>query len=183
MTQRLPSSGAYRITSSSRWRPPAGKFTPKGLFLVDKVLIDSSTLFDLQRAIKKPTAPWARNSLAHLLAYRRRFAMLTISGLTVFEMLEGLYRSGRTESTADFHQNVLPNHEVIHPDAQIEDKAAEIHAKLGLAGLSIDVPDTLIAATAIVHKLTLVNANTRHFARVEGSGFPLRLANWRDDIV
>jgi predicted nucleic acid-binding protein len=57
----------------------------------------------------------------------------------------------------------LPRYDLIHPDARIEDKAAEIHAKLRLAAQSIDLPDTLIAGTAVIHNLTLVNANTRHF--------------------
>lgn len=147
---------------------------------MDKALLDSSTLFDIQRAIKKPSAPWAQNTLVNLLAYLKHHPKLTVSGLTVFELLEGLYRGGDPQAIADFHQNVLPRYEVIHPDAQIEDKAAEIHAKLRLAGQSIDVPDTLIAATAIIHGLTLVNANTRHFPRVVAAGFPLQLENWRD---
>lgn len=62
----------------------------------------------------------------------------------------------------------------------VEDKAAEIHAKLRQVGLAIDVPDTIIAAMAIVRSLTLVNANTRHFPRVAGAGFPISLENWRD---
>jgi predicted nucleic acid-binding protein len=127
---------------------------------VDKALIDSSTLFDIQRAIKKPAAPWAKNTLGNLLAYRQHHPKLTISGLTVFELLEGLYRGGDPQAVGDFHQNLLPRYEVIHPDAQIEDKAAEIRAKLRLAGQSIDVPDTLIAATAIIHGLTLCPATT-----------------------
>lgn len=147
---------------------------------MDKALIDSSTLFDIQRALKKPGASWAQSSLGKLLAYRQHHQKLTISGLTVFELLEGLYRGGDPQAIADFHQNVLPSYEVIHPDTQIEDKAAEIHAKLRLSGQAIDVPDTLIAATAIIHGLTLVNANTRHFPRVVTAGFPLRIENWRD---
>ena len=45
---------------------------------------------------------------------------------------------------------------------------------------TIDVVDTFVAATAITHGLTLVNANTRHFPRVVSAGFPLVLANWRN---
>jgi tRNA(fMet)-specific endonuclease VapC len=150
---------------------------------MDKALLDSSTLFDITRALKGRKGVWATNTLGRLAEYERHFPRLTISGITVFELLEGLYRGNETEAIEEFHGKLLPGYEVIQPSIEIEDKAAEIHAKLGLAGLSIDVPDTLIAATAIVHDLTLVNANTRHFARVEDSGFPLRLANWRDDIV
>ena len=146
---------------------------------MDKGLIDSSTLFDIQRALKNPSAEWAQNSLGNLLAYLQRHQKLTISGITVFELLEGLYRGGDKKVISEFHTKLLPTYEVIQPSTEIEDKAAEIHAKLRLAGQSIDVPDTLIAATAIIHNLTLVNANTRHFARVAGAGFPLKTDNWR----
>ena len=147
---------------------------------MDKALIDSSTLFDISRALKGRISPWSATTLVWLVAYEQQFPQLTISGMTVFELIEGLYRGGDHAAIANFHRQLLPQYEVIHPDAQIEDKAAEIHAKLRQTGRGIDVPDTFIAATAIVHGLTLVNANTRHFPRVAAAGFPLKLQNWRD---
>jgi tRNA(fMet)-specific endonuclease VapC len=147
---------------------------------VDKALIDSSTLLDISRAMKGGRAPWATHTLGKLADYELQFPKLTISGVTVFELLEGLYRGGAAKAITEFHTKLLPGYEVIQPTTEIEDKAAEIHAKLRLAGQSIDVPDTLIAATAIVHGLTLVNANTRHFPRVAAAGFTLQLENWRD---
>ena len=145
-----------------------------------RVLLDSSTLFDLQRAVKRPGAPWAQTCLANLALYRKHHDKLTISGLTVFEYLEGLYLTGDSAAIAGFYQNLLPRYEVIQPTIEIEAKAAEIHATLRHTCQTIDAPDTLIAATAIVHDLPLVNANTRHFPRVTAAGFPLRLDNWRD---
>ncbi len=145
-----------------------------------KALIDSSTLFDISRAMKGRNASWATNTLRNLADYEQNFHQLTISGITVFELLEGLYRGGDANAAAAFRANLLPGYEVIQPDPEIEDKAAEIHAKLRLSGQAIDVPDTFIAATAIIHGLTLVNANTRHFPRVQAAGFPITLENWRD---
>jgi tRNA(fMet)-specific endonuclease VapC len=147
---------------------------------VDKALIDSSTLFDISRATKGRKDEWATNTVGKLANYELQFPKLTISGITVFELLEGMYRGGEARAIAEFHTKLLPRYEVIQPSIEIEDKAAEIHAKLRLAGQSIDVPDTLIAATAIIHSLTLVNANTRHFPRVAAAGFPLKFENWRD---
>jgi tRNA(fMet)-specific endonuclease VapC len=147
---------------------------------VNKALIDSSTLFDISRGTKRADVAWARNTLANLFAYRVHHSKLTISGLTLFEILEGLYRGDNPLAIAKFHENVLPGYEVIQPDAQIEERAAEIHAKLRQGNQAIGVPDTLIAATAIEHDLTLVNANTKHFPRIVAAGFPLKLENWRD---
>lgn len=147
---------------------------------MDKALIDSSTLFDISRAMKGIKGTWATHTLGKPADCELQFPKLTISGITVFELLEGLYRGGDAKAIAEFHTKLLPKYEVIQPSTEIEDKAAEIHANLRLARQSIDVPDTLIAATAIVHGLTLANANTRHFPRVVAAGFPLTIANWRD---
>jgi predicted nucleic acid-binding protein len=147
---------------------------------VDKCLVDSSTLFDISRALKGRKGPWATNTLGRLADYELRFPKLTISGITVFELLEGLHRGGDMDAVTEFRTKLLPRYEVIQPDTEIENRAAEIHAKLRQTGQAIDVADTFIAATAIINRLVLVNANTRHFPRVIAAGFPLNLENWRD---
>jgi tRNA(fMet)-specific endonuclease VapC len=43
-------------------------------------------------------------------------------------------------------------------------------------GRPVDDFDLLIGATAIVHELTLVTRNTRHFADMNG----IKLVNWID---
>lgn len=54
------------------------------------------------------------------------------------------------------------------------DEAAAEHADLTAQGLRIGPYDTLIAAIALVHNLTLVTHNTRECGRVPG----LRLEDW-----
>jgi tRNA(fMet)-specific endonuclease VapC len=49
-----------------------------------------------------------------------------------------------------------------------------VAASLEKVGTPIGQFDTLIAAQALSHKLTLVSNNTRHFSRVPG----LKLENW-----
>ena len=105
---------------------------------------------------------------------------LTLSTFTVFEHLDGLYRSGQATAAKDFSRMVLPKFEVIDTDHTIVALGAEINAALAKSGQSIGVVDCLIAATAISRNLTLVNSNTRHFPRVVAAGFPLTLENWRD---
>lgn len=144
-----------------------------------KALLDTSTLFDIRRAAKKRSATWAQNTLRHLLAYQAHYPILTISAFTAFELLDGLHRDGQANAIQDFHARVLPSFEVIYPDQDIVTLSAEINAALS-KGQSIGIVDTLIAATAISRKLTLVNANTKHFPRVQVAGFPLILENWRE---
>ena len=50
----------------------------------------------------------------------------------------------------------------------------EVRAELEARGEPIGDSDTRIAAIALVHDLTLVTGNVRHFERVPG----LRLVNW-----
>lgn len=60
------------------------------------------------------------------------------------------------------------------------DLAGEITSSLAATGDTIGVIDPLIAAVAVVNKLTLVTGNTQHFQRIVTLGYPLRLDNWRD---
>jgi predicted nucleic acid-binding protein len=80
---------------------------------------------------------------------------------------------------AKFLDQTLLQFDVIYPDKPILALAGEINATLALGGRSIGVVDCLIAATAITQKITLVNANTKHFARVVQAGYPLDVTNWR----
>ena len=54
------------------------------------------------------------------------------------------------------------------------ERYGELRADLRRAGQLIGPNDTMIAATALVHKLILVTHNTREFSRVPG----LRLEDW-----
>lgn len=160
-----------------KWRRQVGI---SAAFLVIKALLDSSSLFDISRANLKRNQPWAQNILRHEMAYKEHHQILTISGMTVFELLDGFYRRADQTAVAHFHKNLLPTYEVIRTDPQIEDKAAEINGRLVRAGMRIGIVDAFVAATAISHGLTLVNANTKHFQRVVDLGFPLTLTNWRE---
>jgi len=59
-----------------------------------------------------------------------------------------------------------------------DDRCAEVYARiradLEKRGLPIGPNDTLIAATAIARQATVVTANTREFARIDG----LRWEDW-----
>jgi tRNA(fMet)-specific endonuclease VapC len=147
---------------------------------VDKVLIDTSTFFDIRRAAKNPKATWAQYTIHRLLQYQAHHPKLTVSAFTGFEHLDGLHRQGKKAQANEFRAKVLPSLEVIYPDEATYALAAEIHAALPGTGKTIGLADTFIAATAITQKLALVNANTKHFSRIHVAGFPIILQNWRD---
>lgn len=59
-------------------------------------------------------------------------------------------------------------------DDAIAEKAGEVGASLLDQGLTVATPDLLIAATALVHNLTLVTHNTSDYANIPA----LPLADW-----
>lgn len=64
--------------------------------------------------------------------------------------------------------------EILNFDENSAKTYGEIRADLERKGTPIEPLDTLIAAQAIAHKLTLVSNNSREFGRIKR----LRLENW-----
>lgn len=64
---------------------------------------------------------------------------------------------------------------VLDFDSKAARKAAEIVGQLKTKRKSIDKPDLFIAATAIVHDLTLDTLNVKHFVDIEGLELLIKL--------
>ncbi len=67
----------------------------------------------------------------------------------------------------DFWNNMLKGFIVLDFDSSSARQAAKIVQQLKRKRKSIDKPDLFIAATAIVHGLTLDTANRAHFEHIE----------------
>ena len=63
-------------------------------------------------------------------------------------------------------ESELIRFEILPYNYEVAKTAAEIDAQLARNGQIISFSDTIIAATAIHHKLTLVTRNTEHFSRI-----------------
>ncbi len=99
-----------------------------------------------------------------------------ISCISYFEIKRGLFAVKATTKLKIFNK-FCQNHQIVLSDElAILEKAAEIHANLRLRGLPIQTEDILIAATAMIKKLTVVS-NDSDFLRVEG----LSLENWTQE--
>jgi predicted nucleic acid-binding protein len=59
-------------------------------------------------------------------------------------------------------------------DVDCAKRFGEVRADLLSRGLVVGVPDCMIGATALVHDLTLVTRNLKHFSNIPG----LRLQDW-----
>jgi len=116
--------------------------------------------------------------VANATAYRQAYGRLTLSVITVMEMVKGFQQVQRPQKIAsvlthigseivlDFHQ----------PSAEL---AGHIWGDLERTGQPIGLADPMIAAVALTHDLELATGNIAHYQRIQQLGYPLTLANWR----
>ena len=112
--------------------------------------------------------------------YLAEFGSITISSITVFEVVWGLQRKSRFESI-ELQKRRLNEHFVLDVDADVALLGGQIYGDLFRSGQVIGITDSMIAATALHHNLTLVTGNLKHYERIQTLGYPLRLENWRVD--
>jgi tRNA(fMet)-specific endonuclease VapC len=119
--------------------------------------------------------------LARSAIYLSQHGQHTLTAVTVFEVIQGLQRVGRQDRIEAFRR-MLEDVEVLDLDQPAADLAAVIYGELGRIGHGIDVGDAQNAAIALRHRVCVATGNTRHYARVQGLGYPLILQNWRDPV-
>jgi len=94
---------------------------------------------------------------------------VALSFINVSELYYGAYKSQRVEANLAMVRRLTTE-----SDETISEMFGELKATLESAGTIIDDADLYIAACSVVHGLTLVTNNTKHFKRIKG----LRLQNW-----
>jgi len=139
---------------------------------MDKALLDTDILSEVLKG-RNPQV------VAQAEAYLRHHAMLTVSVISVIEIVSGLQLVARSEQLERFLQ-ALDAIEVLPVDTQSAVLAGRIDGDLLRTGQPIGRADPIVAAQAITHGLVLVTGNARHYERVTALGYPLRMANWRD---
>lgn len=101
------------------------------------------------------------------------------SSITLGELVYGAYRL-RTRASALLEQlekTLLPNLPVLPFDAAAARQYGEVRAELERHGTLLGDADLRIGAIALVHGLTLVTGNVRHFQRIPG----LPVENWLEE--
>ncbi|MFN8494280.1 MAG: type II toxin-antitoxin system VapC family toxin [Caldilineaceae bacterium] len=88
---------------------------------------------------------------------------LSLSAITRAEVRAGMKPEERFATN-----KLLMRFITLDVDREIADRAGEIIGSLHRQGLTIGLPDALIAATAITYNLTLVTYNRAHFEIVHG---------------
>lgn len=97
------------------------------------------------------------------------------SCITVMELRYGSSRRSDHKSFWDrIERELLSLVQVLPLTQEMALVAGDVGARLSLRGRGISPEDLLIASTALHADLTLITANERHFAQIEG----LRVENW-----
>ena len=98
-----------------------------------------------------------------------RGAELNVSSVVVFELWYGVAKSAQQESNTSRLETFLAGPiSLLSFDEEDARAAGRIRAAVEKAGRPIGAYDLLIAGQAVRHKLTLVTANGKEFARVKG---------------
>lgn len=97
-----------------------------------------------------------------------------ISVITYGELAYGAQRSARGAANMARVRRVAEIFPVLDVTPGVVETYADVKSTLEADGTPLADLDLLIAATALLHGLTLVTNNLKHFARVPG----LRVASW-----
>ncbi len=93
---------------------------------------------------------------------------LAVSTITIAEVFEGVYGSpGHGDRLAPYLR-YFSTYTSLNVTEEVAYRFAELRALLRRQGNVIADMDLLIAATTLVHDLTLLTGNERHFSRVPG---------------
>lgn len=106
-----------------------------------------------------------RQPATTILASLRR-EELAISLITYGEVYEGVYGGRNHEEHELAFMRFLRRVRVLPLNRQIMKRFARIRGELRSQGQHIGALDTLIAATALEHDLTVITSNVRHFNRI-----------------
>lgn len=117
-------------------------------------MVDSTILIDYFRKTDKSKSILVKHSM--------NYDKLFISCVTEFEII-----NGATPAQLDFWNDMLTGFTILDFDTKAARQSAAIVQQLKSKRKSIDKPDLFIAATAIVHGLTLDTANKKHFEHIE----------------
>ena len=137
-----------------------------------KALLDTDIFSELMR--DKNLVVRARAS-----AYLASEKQLTISSITVLEVIKGLHKVQREPEIERFLAT-LSTIEVISVSVEEAIEAGRIYAELERTGQPIGRADPMIAAVAIVHGLVLVTGNEVHYRRIQELPRSLAIDNWRN---
>ena len=139
---------------------------------MNKALLDTDIYSEVLKGIDQIVI---RNATV----YRQAHGRLTISVITVMEIIQGLQKVGASPKRIDAFRAAIVPEEILPFDQDAADLAGRIAGDLDRIGRPIGRCDPMIAAVAIGYGLELVTGNTAHYQRIQQLGYSLNLVNWR----
>lgn len=138
---------------------------------MNKALLDTDIYSEVLKAVDPNVA---RNATA----YRQAQGVLTLSSVTVMELVRGFEKRQSPRKLQAFLTAVSAEEvlDITRFDAEL---AGRISGELERVGKPIGMADPMIAAIALTHGLEVVTGNTGHFLRIQQLGYSLVLTNWR----
>jgi tRNA(fMet)-specific endonuclease VapC len=122
-------------------------------------LLDTDTLIEVLRG--NPSA-------VETFSTRTAATTLGASAITAAELFHGAARSSDPPTRTTEVKTLLSQLETLQVDGAVAERFGAIKTNLQRQGRVIADFDLLIAATALVHAVTLVTHNIRDFARIPG---------------
>jgi len=101
-------------------------------------------------------------------------SLIKLSSVVKAELLYGARKSARPAENVRVLQDFFQPFRSLAFDDSCSEQYGVLRAELERAGKPIGPYDMMIAATAIVHDLTLVTHNLKEFSRIAG----LKVADW-----
>ena len=141
------------------------------MFPLNKCLLDTDIYSEILKSVDQTV-------LKHAVAYRQAQGVLTLTTITVMEVIRGFHKILNRQKLQGF-LSAIAQQVVLDFDRPSAELAGRIAGDLERVGQPIGPADTMIAAIALTHQRELVTGNTAHFARIQQLGYPLMLANWR----
>ena len=138
---------------------------------MNKVLLDTDIYSEIPKAVDQ-------NVIRNAIAYRQFHGILTVSAVSVMEIVRGFQRNQSHRKLQNFLA-AAAQEEVLAFERPSDELAGRIAGDLERTGQSIGLADPTIAAIALTQGLEVVTGNTSHFQRIQQLGYPLRLHNWR----
>jgi predicted nucleic acid-binding protein len=92
-----------------------------------------------------------------------QYSVFVVSAITEYELYVG-----NSEGQNDFWDNFFSQITVLPFDTESVKQSINIHKQLKLKNKLIEIPDILIAGTAMTNKLPLATLNLKHFERIDG---------------
>lgn len=120
----------------------------------EMILLDSSILIDFFRKKRKERSAFFKLTEDH--------SSFSISVITYFGILVGC-----TDEVQDYWRELVRDFTVIPLNDDCVDVAVAIDRDLRQRNKRLELPDLLIASTAVAHDLPLATLNRRHFERIK----------------